>query len=62
MTEMTHTQPWDCFIYILDFSNLDESHFELVSSVFALKATEAVFEPVTQMAVELINNRLISVR
>ena len=60
MTEMTHTQPWDCFIYILDFSNLDESHFELVSSVFALKATEA--EPVTQMAVELINNRLISVR
>ena len=41
---------------------LVESHFELVSSVFALKATEAVFEPVTQMAVELINNRLISVR
>ena len=45
------------FIYILDSSN-----FELVSSVLALEATEPVSEPVTQMAVELINNHLISVQ
>ena len=45
------------FIYILDSSN-SSSHFELVSSVLALEATE----PVTQMAVELINNHLISVQ
>ena len=47
------------FIYILDNSN---SHFELVSSVRALEATELVSETVTQMAVELINNHLISVQ
>ena len=49
---------WGCFIYILDSS----SHFELVSSVLALEATEPVSEPVNQMAVELINNHLISVQ
>ena len=38
------------------------SHFELISSVLALEATELVSEPVTQMAVELINNHLISVQ
>ena len=38
-----------------------QSHFELVSSVLALEATEPASEPVTQMAVELINNHLISV-
>ena len=43
-----------CFIYILDSSNI-----ELVGSVLALEATETVSEPVTQMAVELINNHLI---
>ena len=36
------------------------SHFELVSSLLALDATEPVSQPVTQMAVELINNHLIS--
>ena len=41
---------------------LVQSHFELVSSVLALEATEPVSELVTQMAVELINNHLISVQ
>ena len=41
---------------------LVQSHFELVSSVLALEATEPVSEPVTQMVVELINNHLISVQ
>ena len=50
-----------CFIYILDSSNLVQSHFELVSLVLALEATELLSEPVTQMAVELINNHIISV-
>ena len=44
----------DRFIYILDSSNS--------SSVLALEATETVSEPVTQMAVELINIHLISVQ
>ena len=35
---------------------LVDSHFDLVSSISALEATE----PVTQMAVELIHNHLIS--
>ena len=37
---------------------LVQSHFELVSLVLALEATELVSEPVTQMAAELINNHL----
>ena len=41
---------------------LVQSHFELVGSVLALDATEPVSEPVTQMAVELINNHLISIQ
>ena len=41
---------------------LVQSHFELVRLVLALEATEPVPEPVTQMAVELINNHLISVQ
>ena len=42
---------------------LVQSHFELVSSVLAtLEATEPVSEPLSQMAVELINNHLISVQ
>ena len=41
---------------------LVQSHFELVSSVLALEATEPVSEPVTQMAGELINIHLISVQ
>ena len=40
---------------------LVQSHFEPVSSVLALEATEPVFEPLTQMAVEMRNNHLISV-
>ena len=41
-----------------------QSHFELVSLVLALEATDLVSEPepVTQMTVELINNHLISVQ
>ena len=53
------------FIYILDSSNSSSITFELVSSVLALDATEPlaepVAEPVAQLAVELINNHLISV-
>ena len=41
---------------------LVKSHFELVRSVLALEATEPVSEPLTQMAVEMINNHLISVQ
>ena len=52
----------DCFIYILDSSNSSSITFWIVSSVLALEATEPVSEPVTQMAVELINNHLISVQ
>ena len=37
------------------------SQFDLVSLLLVLEATEPVSEPVTQMAVELINNHLISV-
>ena len=51
-----------CFIYILDSSNPSSIIFELFSSVLALKATEPVSEPVTQMAIELINNHLVSVQ
>ena len=50
-----------CFIFILDSSN-SSSIIELVSSVLALEATELVSDPVTQMAVELINNHFISVQ
>ena len=41
---------------------LVESHFEQVSSVLALEVTERVSEPVTQLAVELINMHFISVQ
>ena len=49
---------------------LVQSHFELVSSFLALEATEPVSEPVselvsetvTQMAVELMQDHLISVQ
>ena len=56
-----------CFIYTLDRSNsIVHSHFDLVSWLLALEATELVSEPVsepvTQMAVELINIHLISVQ
>ena len=53
----------DCFIYILDTVQiLVHSHFDLVSWLLALEATEPVSEQVTQMAVELINIHLISVQ
>ena len=41
---------------------LVDSHFELVSSLLALDATEPVSQPVTQLAVEMINIHLISVQ
>ena len=50
------------FLYITDSSNSSSIVFELVSLVLALKANELVFERVTQMAVELINNHLMSVQ
>ena len=40
---------------------LVNSHFDLVSSLLALEATEPVSELVTQIALELINIHLISV-
>ena len=40
---------------------LGQSHFDLVSLILALEATEPASEPLTLMAVELINNHLISV-
>ena len=52
-----------CFIYTLEIVQiLVQLNFELVNSVLALEATEPVSEPVTQMAVEMINNHLISVQ
>ena len=50
------------FIYILDSSNSIQSHFELVSSILGLEATEPVSELLTQMALELINSHIISVQ
>ena len=41
---------------------LVHSNFDLVSSLLVLEATEPVSEPVTQMAVELINSHLISIQ
>ena len=41
---------------------LVHSHFDLVSSVLALDATEPASETVAQMALELIQNHLISVQ
>ena len=41
---------------------LVHSHFELVSWLLALEATEQISEPVTQMVVELTNFHLISVQ
>ena len=40
---------------------LVHSHFDLVSSLLALEAPEQVSEPVTQMAIELINIHSYSV-
>ena len=37
-------------------------HFELVSSLLALDATELVSQPLTQMVVEMINIHVISVQ
>ena len=61
MKQAGNNQFMGSFIYILV-----HSHFDLVSLLLALEATEPVSEPVsepvTQMAVELINNHLISVQ
>ena len=37
-------------------------HYELVSSLLALDATELVTQPLTQMVVEMINIHVISVQ
>ena len=53
----------DRFIYILDIVQiLVHSHFDLVSLLLTLEATELLSELVTQMALKLINNYLISVQ
>ena len=41
---------------------LVHSHFELVSWLLALEATEETSEPVTQMALALINDHLLKVQ
>ena len=41
---------------------LVHSQFELISLPLALEVTEPVSEPITQIALELINNHLISVQ
>ena len=53
---------WCLFLEIRAQWKNFQLHFELVSSVVALEATEPVSEPGFQMAVELINNHLISVQ
>ena len=50
------------FIYMLDSFSPVYSHFDLVSSLLTLDATETLSQTVTQMAVELINIHLISVQ
>ena len=50
------------FIYILESSILVNSHFDLVNLLLALEATEPGSQPVTQMALEVIKNHLISVQ
>jgi hypothetical protein len=49
-------------MHILVPRKFDVTQNLLVSLVLALKATELVSEPVTQMAVELIDNHPISVQ
>ena len=56
------SQAFVCGFSRQNINSVFQSHFELVSSVLALEATEPVSEPVTQMAVELINNHIISVQ
>ena len=57
-----HGQPSQLF-HISKFKTeiLVHSHFYLVSSLLALETTELVSGLVTQMALKLINNHLISV-
>ena len=50
------------FIYIPDSSNSSSFTFLSRMLLLALEATEQVSEPVTQMAVELIRNHLMSVQ
>ena len=54
-----------CFMtaeYLHVCEDIVQSNFDLVYLLLALEVTEPVSEPVTQMAVELINNHLISVQ
>ena len=51
-----------CFVYILDNYLVQisfHSHFNLVSLLLVLEATESVSEPITQVRVELINNHVV---
>ena len=59
---LSHSSPWVVSSTFLIAQILVQSQFELVSLVLALEANEPVSELVTQMAVELINNHLISVQ
>ena len=56
----TRYPPWVVSFTFQIVQILVQSHFELVSLVLALEASELVSEPVTQMAFELINNHPIS--
>ena len=48
------------FIYIPDSSNSSSFTFRSTILLLALEATKEISEPATQMALELINNHLIS--
>ena len=51
-----------CFVYILDNYLVQisfHSHFNLVSLLLVLEATESVSEPITQVRFELINNHVV---
>ena len=54
--------PWVISSTFLIVQILVHWHFDLVSSLLALEATKTVTEPVTEMALELIYNHIISVR
>ena len=63
MVNNMHEFSWGGFICTFSLSiSQFQLHCELVSSLLALDATELVFQPLTQMVVEMINIHVISVQ
>ena len=54
--------PWGVSSVPFPFRFPFQLHYELVSSLLALDATELVSQPLTQMVVEMINIHVISVQ